>query len=91
MTEQKLNLLQFSSGEVTQPRATPAKIMGSEAEVPVKGTRQVRDSSTQCRSLHNMLNGFGHDVVPPNRAGSADSAKDEACRYSTQNLEVSPM
>jgi len=71
MPEQKLNLFQFSSGEMAQARAAAAEVMGSE----------VRDSSAQCCSLHNMPNGFGRDVVPPDRAGSADSAKDEAGLY----------
>jgi hypothetical protein len=55
MPEQKLNLLQFSAGEMAQARATPAKIVGSK----------IRDSSPQCRSLHHMPNGFGRDVVAP--------------------------
>jgi hypothetical protein len=71
MPEQKLDLLQFSPGEMTQARATPAKIMGSE----------LRSSSAPGRSLHNVPNGFGRDVVAPERAGSADSAKNEAGRY----------
>jgi len=67
MPEQKLNLFQFSSGEMANRRAAAAaEVMGSE----------VRDSSAQCCSLHNMPNAFGRDVVPPDRAGSADSAKE---------------
>ena len=42
---------------------------------------EVRGSSAQGGSLHNMPNGFGRDVFPPDRTGAANSAKDEACRY----------
>jgi len=48
-----------------------AKVMGSE----------VCDSSAHCRSLHKMPNGSGCDVVPPERAGSDESAKHEAGLY----------
>src|ERR1035441_2704907 len=57
---------------MTQARATAAEVMRSE----------VRNSGVPGRSLHHMPNGLGRDVVPPDRAVSADSAKDEAGRNS---------
>src|ERR1039457_1569360 len=55
---------------MTQARATAAEVMGSE----------VRNSGLPGRSLHHMPNGLGRDVVPPDHAVSADSAKNEAGR-----------
>src|SRR5208283_3142790 len=71
MPEQKLDLLQFPSGQVTQPRATPTKVMRSE----------VRNSCAPGRSLHYVPDGFGGDAIAPDRSASADSTKDEASRY----------
>jgi hypothetical protein len=71
MPEQKLDLLQFSSGEVTQPRAAPAEVV----------RRQVRNSCAPGCALHHVPYGFGGDVVAPDGSASADSAKDEAGRY----------
>jgi hypothetical protein len=71
MPEQKLDLLQFSSGEMTEAGTTAAEVMGSE----------VRDSDLPGRTFHHVPYGFGCDVVPPELAVSAHSAKDEAGRY----------
>ena len=69
--EQKLNLLQFPAGEVTQPRATATEVVRSE----------LRNSSAASRSLHHMPYGFRCNVLSPDCAGSADRAKDEAGVY----------
>jgi hypothetical protein len=71
MPEQKLNLLQFPSGKVTQPRSTSTEVV----------TSKLRYSGAPVRSLHHTPYGLGNNVVSPDRAGSADSAKDEAGRY----------
>jgi hypothetical protein len=69
MPEQKLDLLQFASG---QARATAAEVMGSE----------ICDSGPPGSPLHNVPNGFRCDVLPPDRASSASSAEDKIGRDS---------
>jgi hypothetical protein len=71
MPEQKLDLLQVSSGEMTEAGTPAAEVMGSE----------VRDSDSPGRTFHHVPYGFGCEVVPPELAVSAHSAKDETCRY----------
>src|ERR1700691_2410749 len=71
MPEQKLDLLQFASGQMAQARATAAEVMGSE----------ICDSGPPGSPLHNMPNGFRCDVLPPDRASSANSAEDKTGRH----------
>ena len=71
MPEQKLDLFQLPAGEVTQPGAAPAEVMRCE----------LCDPSASGRPLHHVPYCFWGDVVTPDRAASADSAKDEAGPY----------
>src|ERR1700689_2748082 len=72
MPEQKLDLLQFASGQMAQARATAAEVMGSE----------ICDSGPPGGPLHHVPNGFRCDVLPPDRASSANSAEDKIGRDS---------
>ena len=71
MPEQELDLLQFTTGEMTQAGAAAAEVVGG----------QVCDSRTSGRALHNVPYRFRREVFAPDRPGPADRPKDEPGRY----------
>jgi len=70
MPEQEQDLFQFSSGEMTQPRAGPAKVVWGEGCYP----------GPSGRSLHHMPYRLKANVFPPNHTVSVNGAKDETGR-----------
>ena len=67
MSEQELDLLQLSTGEMTQAGATTAEVVRC----------QVCDVGASGRALHDKPYRFRRDVFAPDSSGSADCPKDE--------------
>ena len=65
MPEQELDLLQFTTGEMTQAGAAAAEVVGG----------QVCDSRTSGRALHNVPYRLRRNVFAPYGPGSADARK----------------
>ena len=62
MSQQKVDLLQFATGDMAQPRAGPPKVVGC----------QCRDSSPGRTSLDDVPDDILGDAVPPYRPVLSD-------------------